>query len=84
MICLFINPGDITDSPGSRTYKFVKAYEQFSRVLSWIGSFTGIPWKEGSANSDGGQDYLEKVLREPKRSIRVWLQDGSEDMENDR
>ena len=30
---------------------------------------------------DGGQDYPDKVLREPKRNIRVWLQDGSEDLD---
>jgi enterochelin esterase family protein len=153
MICVFINPGDISGSPGTPTYNFVKAYsekwhrtlkdsmrstlydtvsdrysrflrdevladvaakynirkdgyaraitglssggicsfnaawqtpEQFSRVLSWIGSFTSIQWKEDPANPDGGQDYPEKVLREPKRNIRVWLQDGSEDMEQDR
>ena len=153
MICVFINPGDISDSPGTPTYNFVKAYsdkwhrtlkdsmrstlydtvsdryprflrdeiladvgakynlrkdgysraitglssggicsfnaawqmpEQFSRVISWIGSFASIQWKEDSAIPDGGQDYPEKVLREPKRNIRVWLQDGAEDQENDR
>ena len=150
MICVFINPGDVSESPGTPTYKFVKAYsekwqrdlkdamrstlydtvsdryvrylrdeiladvaakynirkdaysraitglssggicsfnaawqmpDQFSRVISWIGSFTSIQWKEDPGNSDGGQDYPEKVLREPKRNIRVWLQDGSGDME---
>ncbi len=150
MICVFINPGDISDSPGTPTYKFVKAYsekwqrdlkdsmrstlydtvsdryvrflrdeiladvaakynirkdaysraitglssggicsfnaawqmpEQFSRVISWIGSFASIQWKEDPANPDGGQDYPDKVLREPKRNIRVWLQDGSGDLE---
>jgi enterochelin esterase family protein len=153
MICVFINPGDITDSPGTPTYNFVKAYsdkwhrtlkdsmrstlydtvsnryarfldeeiladvqakynirkdaysraitglssggicsfnaawympEKFSRVITWIGSFTAIQWKEDPSNPDGGQDYPEKVEREPKRNIRVWLQDGSEDQENDR
>jgi enterochelin esterase-like enzyme len=153
MIAVFINPGDITDSPNTATYNFVKAYsdkwhrtlkdsmrstlydtvsdrygrflrdevlaevatkynirndaysraitglssggicsfnaawqlpDQFGRVISWIGSFTSIQWKEDPNLSDGGQDYPEKVLREPKRNIRVWLQDGSEDMENDR
>jgi enterochelin esterase family protein len=58
--------------------------DQFSRVITWIGSFTAIQWKEDPNNPDGGQDYPEKVLREPKRNIRVWLQDGSEDQENDR
>jgi enterochelin esterase family protein len=151
MICVFINPGDISASPGTPTYDFVKAYgekwsrtlkdsmrstlydtvsdryprflrdevlaevsakynlrkdayshaitglssggicsfnaawqmpEEFGRVLSWIGSFTSIQWKEISANPDGGQDYPEKILREPKRNLRVWLQDGANDMEN--
>lgn len=153
MICVFIFPGHIDDSPGTPTYNFVKAYGekwhrtladsmrstlydtvsdryarflrdevladvaakynirkdtyshaitglssggicsfnaawqmpgQFSRVISWIGSFTSIQWKEDPSNPDGGQDYAEKVLREPKRNIRVWLQDGASDMEQDR
>jgi len=53
----------------------------FSRVLTWIGSFTSIQWKETPGVADGGQDYPEKVLREPHRNLRVWLQDGSDDME---
>jgi enterochelin esterase-like enzyme len=150
MICVFINPGDIEGSPGTPTYKFVKAYgekwqrtmkdsmrsteydtvsdryvrylrdevladvaakynirkdaysraitglssggicafnaawqmpDQFSRVISWIGSFSGIQWKEDPAVPDGGQDYPDKVLREERRNIRVWLQDGSNDIE---
>ena len=148
MICVFINPGDITDAPGSPTYNFVRAYgdkwkrtlkdsmrstlydavsdryprflrdeiladvqakynirkdaysraitglssggicsfnaawqmpDQFSRVISWIGSFASIQWKEDPNNPDGGQDYPERILREQKRNIRVWLQDGSND-----
>jgi enterochelin esterase family protein len=150
IICIFINPGDIGDSPGTPTYNFVKAYsdrwkrtlkdsmrstlydtvsdryprflrdeivaevgakynlrrdaysraitglssggicafnaawqlpDQFSRVISWIGSFSAIQWKEDPANPDGGQDYPDKILREPKRNIRVWLQDGSDDLD---
>lgn len=153
MIGVFINPGDIGDSPGTPTYTFVKAYsdkwhrslkdsmrstlydtvsdrygrflrdevladvaatynlrkdayshaitglssggicsfnaawqlpDQFGRVISWIGSFTSIQWKEDPNVPDGGQDYAEKILRETKRNIRVWLQDGSRDQENDR
>jgi enterochelin esterase family protein len=153
MICVFIFPGRIGDSPGTPTYNFVKAYsdkwhrtlddsmrstlydtvsdryarflrdevladvgakynirkdayshaitglssggicsfnaawqmpDEFSRVISWIGSFTSIQWKEDPNNPDGGQDYPDKVLREPKRNIRVWLQDGSTDMEQER
>ena len=55
--------------------------EQFSRVISWIGSFSGIQWKEDPAVPDGGQDYPDKVLRGAHRNIRVWLQDGSNDIE---
>jgi len=55
---------------------------QFSRVYSMIGSFTNIQWKEQPGIPDGGQDYPDKVLREPHRNIHVWLQDGSNDMEN--
>jgi enterochelin esterase-like enzyme len=153
IICVFINPGDISGSPGTPTYNFVKAYSdrwsrtlkdsmrstlydtvsdrygrflrdevlaevesqynirkdaysraitglssggicsfnaawqlpnQFSRVISWIGSFTSIQWKEDPSLPDGGQDYPEKILRESKRNLRVWLQDGAEDQENER
>ena len=58
--------------------------DQFSRVLSWIGSFTAIQWHEDPEVADGGQDYPEKVLREPHRNLRVWLADGSNDQENPR
>jgi enterochelin esterase-like enzyme len=153
IICVFINPGDISASPGTPTYNFVKAYsdkwsrslkdsmrstlydtvsdrygrflrdeilaevsaqynirkdaysraitglssggicsfnaawqlpDQFSRVISWIGSFTSIQWKENPSVPDGGQDYPEKILRESKHNLRVWLQDGAEDQENER
>jgi enterochelin esterase-like enzyme len=56
--------------------------KDFSRVISWIGSFTSIQWKEDPAIPDGGQDYPEKILREDHRNVRVWLQDGSNDQEN--
>jgi len=58
--------------------------DQFARVITWIGSFTAIQWHEDPAVLDGGQDYPEKVLREPHRNLRVWTADGSNDMENDR
>ena len=51
--------------------------EQFSRVITWIGTFTSIQWHEDPAVPDGGQDYPEKVLREPHRNLRVWVQDGN-------
>jgi enterochelin esterase-like enzyme len=56
--------------------------ELFSRVISWIGSYDSIQWKEDPSNPDGGQDYPDKILREPHHNVRVWLEDGSNDLEN--
>ena len=53
--------------------------DQFSRVLARIPSFTALQWKPGV--QDGGNIYPTLVRREPKKNIRVWMQDGSEDME---
>src|SRR5579863_4004387 len=149
MICIFVEPGDISSAPGTATFAFVKGHserwhrtlrdamrsteydtvsdryarflrdevlaevgvhynlrqdgnshaiagassggicsfnaawqmpQEFSRALSWIGSFTNIQWKEDPAVPDGGQDYPDKILREPRRNLRVWLQDGSNDL----
>lgn len=52
--------------------------DQFSRVLSWIGSFSALQREP----NEGGQSFPTMVRREPKRNIRVWLQDGAEDLEN--
>jgi enterochelin esterase family protein len=54
--------------------------EWFSRVLSRIGSFTSIQWQPGKL--DGGNIYPFLIRKQPKRNIRVWLQDGSGDLEN--
>ena len=152
MIAIFTDPGDISASPDTATYRFVAAYgkkwsrdlkdsmrsteydtvsdryprflrdelipevakkynlrkdaysraitglssggicsfnaawqmpEQFSRVITWIGSFTSIQWHEDPGVLPmAGQDYPEKILREPHRNVRVWQQDGANDMEN--
>ncbi len=55
--------------------------DQFTRVLSRIGSFTSIQWQPGKL--DGGNVYPFKIRKEAKRNIRAWLQDGSNDLEND-
>jgi enterochelin esterase-like enzyme len=57
--------------------------DQFSRVQSWIGSFTAIQWHERPDVTAGGQDFPDMVLRGPKRNIRVWSQDGANDQEKD-
>lgn len=56
--------------------------DQFSRVLSWIGSFAALQTSEKIPT--GGAGYPIVVRREPKKNIRVWLQDGAEDQENPR
>jgi enterochelin esterase-like enzyme len=55
--------------------------QDFSRVITWIGSFNGIQWREDPAVPDGGQDYPDKILHEDHRNLRVWLQDGANDIE---
>jgi enterochelin esterase-like enzyme len=75
----------ITGSSSGGICSFNAAWQrpdEFSRVISWIGSFTAIQWKEDPVNPDGGQDYPEKILREPHHNIRAWVQDGSADQEN--
>ena len=57
--------------------------DDFSRVLSGIGSFTRIQWKTDPGGIEGGQDYPDKVLQEQHRDIRVWLQDGAGALESD-
>jgi len=52
----------------------------FSRVMSFIGSFTSISWRR--EGNEGGHVYPFLIRRDPKRNIRVWLSDGSEDLEN--
>ena len=54
--------------------------ELFSRVLSRIGSFTSIQWKPGIL--DGGNVYPFLIRKDTKKNIRVWLQDGYNDLEN--
>ena len=53
--------------------------EAFGRVYTVVGSFTALQWKPGEL--DGGNIYPFKVRREPKRNLRVWMNDGSEDQE---
>ena len=54
--------------------------DEFSRVLSWIGSYTAL--RRTAEHPEGGAEYPTMVRREAKRNIRVWLQDGAEDLDN--
>ncbi len=55
--------------------------DEFSRVHSWVGSFTDLQWHERPDIAEGGQDFPDMVLRGPKRNIRVWSQDGANDLD---
>ena len=55
--------------------------DQFSRVLSHIGSYTALQWHP-ERNLDGGYIVSHKVRRDPKKNIRVWMSDGAEDIES--
>lgn len=53
--------------------------DQFSKVVSWTGSFTNIA--AGDDQRSGGHNYQALVRRLPKKPIRVFLQDGSNDLD---
>ena len=54
--------------------------DQFSRVLSHIGSYVALQWHPDQ-NLDGGYIVSNKVRRDAKKNLRVWLSDGSDDQE---
>lgn len=54
--------------------------EQFSRVLSHIGSYVALQWHP-EQNLDGGYIVSNKVRRDPKKNLRVWSSDGMDDQE---
>jgi len=62
---------------------FTVAWErpnEFSKVLSWVGSFTNIA--SGPTVRAGGHNYEALVRKTPKKPIRVFLQDGANDLDN--
>jgi enterochelin esterase-like enzyme len=62
---------------------FTVAWErpnEFSKVLSWIGSFTDIA--SGATLREGGHNYAALIRKTPKKPIRVFLQDGANDLDN--
>src|SRR3954453_8694221 len=62
---------------------FTVAWErpnEFSKVLSWIGSFTNIA--SGKTVREGGHNYEALIRKTPKKPIRVFLQDGANDLDN--
>lgn len=54
--------------------------DQFSKVLSWVGSFTNIA--SGKDLKSGGHNYPALIRKTEKKPIRVFLQDGENDLDN--
>ena len=62
---------------------FTVAWErpnEFSKVLSWIGSFTDI--QGGKTFKEGGHNYPFLIRQTDPKPIRVFLQDGANDLDN--
>jgi enterochelin esterase family protein len=55
--------------------------DKFARVHSTIGSYTSIQWHP-EEKLDGGNLYPFMVRKMPKRNIRIWMSDGTDDLEN--
>jgi enterochelin esterase-like enzyme len=62
---------------------FTVAWErpgEFSKVLSGIGSYTNIA--AGASLREGGHNYAALVRRAPLKPIRIFMQDGANDLDN--
>ena len=59
--------------------------DQFANVISLIGSYTSIgyrPAREGQPMVPGGDLYPTLIRKNPIKPIRIFLQDGSNDLDN--
>jgi enterochelin esterase family protein len=54
--------------------------DEFRKVLSWVGSFTNIA--SGKTRREGGHNYEALIRKTPKKPIRIFLQDGANDLDN--
>jgi enterochelin esterase family protein len=60
--------------------------DQFQKVISFIGSFTSIgyhPAEKGQPMVPGGELYPTLIRKNPIKPLRVFLQDGSNDLGNE-
>jgi enterochelin esterase family protein len=54
--------------------------DEFRKVLSWVGSFTNIA--SGETRREGGHNYAALIRKSPNKPIRIFLQDGANDLDN--
>ena len=60
--------------------------DYFRKVISMIGSFTSIGWHPAHGNQPmvpGGDLYPTLIRKTPVKPIRVFLQDGANDLSNE-
>ncbi len=87
---------NLTDDPDERAIggsssgaiaAFTVAWERpdyFRKVYSGIGSYVSIGFKpDASPVQLGGQDYPALIRREPIRPLRIFIQDGTNDLDNE-
>ena len=55
--------------------------DQFGKVLSWVGSYTNLG--VGVPKLDTGRNYPPLIRRSAKKPIRIFMQDGEQDLEQD-
>jgi enterochelin esterase-like enzyme len=53
---------------------------EFGKVLSWVGSFTDIA--HGASMREGGHNYAALIRKLDKKPIRIFMQDGENDLDN--
>jgi enterochelin esterase family protein len=59
--------------------------DQFANVISYIGSYTSIAYRPATETTPmvpGGDLYPTLIRKNPIRPIRIFLQDGSNDLDN--
>jgi enterochelin esterase family protein len=54
--------------------------DEFSKVLSGIGSYTNI--QSGKTLREGGHNYAAMIRKAPRKPIRIFMQDGANDLDN--
>jgi enterochelin esterase family protein len=60
--------------------------DQFRNVISFIGSYTSIgyrPARDGQPMTPGGDLYPTLIRKNPIKPIKIFLQDGSNDLNNE-
>lgn len=87
----------LTDDPERRALQgqssggicaFTAAWERpdaFRKVVSFVGSFTAIAWRPARAGQPmqpGGDLYPTLIRKTPIKPLRVFLQDGANDLDN--